>query len=199
MRSVPKVVDHEERRRLVAEAVWRIARREGLEAASVRNVAAEAGLSPGAMRHYFDGQADLQRAAMETLLARVQTRVAALDTEGPPAEATARILLELLPLDEERQAEAEIWFAFATGARRDPALRALADASAEELRELVAGIVAVLLGEGADADVRETETARLHALVDGLALRAVQRPGAVPPARMRAAVERHLAQLAGRG
>lgn len=59
--------------------------------------------------------------------------------------------------------------------------------------------MAVLLGDEANADVRETETARLHALVDGLALHAVQRPGTVPPARMRAAVERHLAQLAGRG
>ncbi|WP_210491317.1 TetR family transcriptional regulator C-terminal domain-containing protein [Patulibacter sp. SYSU D01012] len=195
---MPKVVDHEERRRLVAEAVWRIARTDGLEAASVRNVAAEAGLSPGAMRHYFDGQADLQRSAMETLLARVQERVAALDTEGPPVEATARILLELLPLDDERQAEAEIWFAFTAGARRDPGLRALADGAADEMRAFVAGIVGVLLGPDAPADAVETETARLHALVDGLALHAVQRPGAVPPARMRAAVERHLAELAGR-
>jgi Uncharacterized protein conserved in bacteria len=56
---VPKVVDPAERRRELAEAVWRVIRRDGLEQASVRNVAREADLSMGSLRHYFATQSEL--------------------------------------------------------------------------------------------------------------------------------------------
>ena len=46
---MPKVVDHEERRRELAHAVWRVIRRQGVDRASVRTVALEAGWSPGAL------------------------------------------------------------------------------------------------------------------------------------------------------
>ena len=51
---MPIVVDPEERRRDLAEAVWRVVRRDGLERASVREVAREAGVSMGSLRHYFE-------------------------------------------------------------------------------------------------------------------------------------------------
>ena len=41
---MPKIVDHEARRAELAEAVWRLASRDGLEAVTLRGVAAEAGL-----------------------------------------------------------------------------------------------------------------------------------------------------------
>ena len=52
--NVPRVVDPIERRNRLAQAVWRVVRREGLERASVREVAREAGVSMGSLRHYFD-------------------------------------------------------------------------------------------------------------------------------------------------
>lgn len=51
-----KVVDAGVGRRELAEAVWRVILRDGVEGASVREVAAEAGLSSGSLKHYFGSQ-----------------------------------------------------------------------------------------------------------------------------------------------
>jgi AcrR family transcriptional regulator len=56
---LPKVVDHEQKRKLIAESAWRINESKGIEHASIRAVAANAGLSPGALRHYFSTQDEL--------------------------------------------------------------------------------------------------------------------------------------------
>ncbi|MDF2713560.1 MAG: transcriptional regulator, TetR family protein [Paenibacillus sp.] len=56
---MPKVVDHEQKRKLIAESAWRINESKGIEHASIRAVAANAGLSPGALRHYFSTQDEL--------------------------------------------------------------------------------------------------------------------------------------------
>jgi len=56
---MPRIVDHEERRAEVAAAVWRIVSRDGLEAATVRRVAAETGMSTSVVSHYFAGKDEL--------------------------------------------------------------------------------------------------------------------------------------------
>ncbi|MFB8061103.1 TetR family transcriptional regulator, partial [Kitasatospora purpeofusca] len=47
-------VDHEERRRQIAEALLRIADTQGLQSASMRAVAAEAGVSLRLVQYYFE-------------------------------------------------------------------------------------------------------------------------------------------------
>ncbi|MGB3635817.1 MAG: TetR family transcriptional regulator, partial [Rubrobacteraceae bacterium] len=69
---MPKIVDHEERRRELAEAVWRVILRDGVEGVSVRNVAAEAGWSTGALRHYVGTKEDLLASATQLLDERVR-------------------------------------------------------------------------------------------------------------------------------
>ncbi|MEN2447820.1 TetR family transcriptional regulator, partial [Bacillus sp. JR_15] len=56
---MPKIVDHEKQKEKIAEAVWNVIHRDGLEQCTVRNVAKEAGLSAGSMRHYFPHQSEL--------------------------------------------------------------------------------------------------------------------------------------------
>lgn len=56
---MPKIVDHDEKRKQIAEAAWNIIRKEGVEKASIRRVAAEAGMSSGALRHYFSTQDEM--------------------------------------------------------------------------------------------------------------------------------------------
>src|SRR3954468_19086864 len=76
---MPKVVDHEERRAELREAVWRLASRDGLEAVTVRGVAEEAGCSTGALVHYFDDKEELLLFAFRTVADRVMRRVAAAE------------------------------------------------------------------------------------------------------------------------
>jgi len=64
---VPKVVDHEERQREIAGAVWRAVARRGIEAATMREIADEAGFSTGVLAHYFEDKDALLMAILERL------------------------------------------------------------------------------------------------------------------------------------
>src|SRR3712207_8392462 len=119
---MPRVVDPAERRADLAEAVWRVVRRNGLDGASVRAVAREAGLSMGSLRHYFGTQSELLIFAMRMVIDRVERRVGDLRVPDDPRGAAEIVLLELLPLDDERRAENEVWLAFTARALVDPAL-----------------------------------------------------------------------------
>src|SRR3712207_1800224 len=117
---MPRVVDPAERRADLAEAVWRVVRRHGLDGASVRAVAREAGLSMGSLRHYFGTQSELLIVAMRMVIERIELRVARLPARDDPRQAAQSVLLELLPLDDERRAENEVWLAFTARALVDP-------------------------------------------------------------------------------
>jgi AcrR family transcriptional regulator len=190
---VPKIVDHEQRRRELAEAVWRVIRRDGVDGASVRTVAQEAGWSAGALRHYFRTQSELLDFAIELAAERIQQRVGALKLADEPRRAVEQLLSELLPLDDERRAENEVWLAFTARALIDPQLRVRHAEIDDELR--AASLRAVeLLGLPAGRE-RGLEAERLHALVDGLALHGAMRPEQLPPRRIIAVLRRHLDEL----
>jgi AcrR family transcriptional regulator len=190
---VPKVVDHEQRRRELAEAVWRVIRRNGVDGASVRTVAQEAGWSAGALRHYFRTQSKLLDFAIELAAEQIRQRVGALELADDPRRAVEQLLSELLPLDEERCAENEVWLAFTARALIDPQLRVRHAEIDEALR--AASLRAVeMLGLPAGR-VRTLEAERLHALLDGLALHAAMRPDRLPPRRIVAVLRRHLDEL----
>jgi AcrR family transcriptional regulator len=196
---MPKVVDPVERRQEVVEAVLRVIRRDGLEQASVRNVAREAGLSMGSLRHYFASQAELMVFAFRTVVDRIESRLARLEPEPDPRRRAERVLAELLPLDDERRAENEVWLAFTSRAMVDPALRALRDVGYDALRAGCRAILTDLSAAGlAPVDV-PAETERLHALLDGLAVHAIMRPDIHTAESLRAALARHLDALAIEG
>ena len=190
---MPKSVDHDQRRRELAEAVWRVIRRTGVDGASVRAAAHEAGWSAGALRHYFRTQSELLDFAIDLAAERISQRVGALELADDPRGAVEQLLSELLPLDDERRAENEVWLAFTARALIDPELRARHAEIDAALR--AAALRAVeMLGLPAGRE-RALEAERLHALLDGLALHAAMRPKRMPPRRIIAVLRRHLDQL----
>jgi AcrR family transcriptional regulator len=194
---VPKLVDHEQRRRELGAAVWRVIRSRGVDGASIRTVAHEAGWSPGALRHYFSTQSELLSFAMQMVVERIEARVAALEPPADPRGAVEQRLHELLPLDKERRAENEVWLAFAGRALVDPQLRARHQEVDEELRRACLGALQELgsggrLRPGLDL---ELEAERLHGLLDGLALHTAMRPERMSPERIRLVLARHLDSL----
>jgi AcrR family transcriptional regulator len=176
---MPKQVDHDARREELAAALWHVVTREGIEAASIRRVAAEANCSTGSLRHYFDSQSQLLAFAMEQVVARATERVRALD----PADHEGR-LAQTLPLDDERRAEVEVWLAFTARALVDPDLRAMRDDAHASLR----GLCEAAAGERGD---------ELHALVDGLALHGVLAPDLTPPDRQLELLREQLERAGG--
>ncbi|MGG7655293.1 TetR/AcrR family transcriptional regulator [Kocuria rosea] len=187
---MPIVVDPDERRKDLAEAVWRVVRRDGLERASVREVAREAGVSMGSLRHYFGSQSELLIFAMRMVIERIEERVASLPLSEDPRQDAERVLSELLPLDHQRQMENEVWLAFTARSLVDPALRALRDEAYDALRAACRRWISRLLPPGRSE--LEVETDRLFALLDGLAVHAAMRPVEASPERLLAVLNYHL-------
>jgi AcrR family transcriptional regulator len=194
---MPKVVDHEQRRRELADAVWRVIRREGIDRASVRTVAAEAGWSPGALRHYFATQSALLAFAMRLVVQRIEGRIAALDRAADAREAVEQVFHELLPLDHERRAENEVWLAFTARALIDPELRTQHDEIHDALHQACASALETLAAAGRAPVGPHTalQVERLHALTDGLAVHTALRPDLMPPKRIVAVLRLHLDAL----
>ena len=193
---MPRLVDHEERRRELGDAVWRVIRSRGVDGASIRTVADEAGWSPGALRHYFSTHSELLTFAMEMVVERIEARVSALEPPDDRRRAVEQRLHELLPLDKDRRAENEVWLAFAGRALVDSQLHARHVEVDDELR--MACIRA--LEELGDGRLRpgldlEVEAERLHGLLDGLALHTAMRPDRMSPRLIRLVLARHLDSL----
>ncbi|MFI6307584.1 TetR/AcrR family transcriptional regulator [Amycolatopsis thailandensis] len=65
---MPKRVDHQERRRGIAEALFRIAAAQGLQAVTLRAVAAEAGISMNLVQYYFSTKEEMLRFAWRRMV-----------------------------------------------------------------------------------------------------------------------------------
>ncbi|GAB3283455.1 TetR/AcrR family transcriptional regulator [Parasphingorhabdus pacifica] len=194
---MPKLIDHDERREQLAEAAWRVILRDGVSGISVRTVAAEAGQSAGSLRHIFSNQADLLVFALRLVLDRVRTRAAALPTLPTAVENVEAIAAELIPLDRERRAEMGVYLALFTAANADADLRGPRDEAHRELRAACRTLID-RLDNGADltpdAD-RELETARLHAVIDGLAAHLLYEPEDADPDWAHRVLVRHIRSL----
>lgn len=196
---MPKIVDHDKQRLLVAEAAWRVIRRDGMEHTSVRNIAKEANLSTGSMRHYFSTQSELLLFAMNLVSERVTHRYHQMSLTGSPLDDMKKILLEILPNTDEKFAEMEVWFAFTVKSKTDPALKSLADNVYNELRRMAAYVITQLMELGLtkpDLNV-ELEIERLYALIDGLGVHAILRPESINAKVMDDILTLHLASLCG--
>ncbi|MFG1909319.1 TetR/AcrR family transcriptional regulator [Kribbella sp. NPDC048928] len=197
---MPKIVDHAARREDIAEALWRVVRRDGIRAASVRTIAAEAGWSAGAVRYYFPDQDGLLSFAMDLVSRRVTERVSAIEPKGNATAIALRYLEEALPLDAERRAEFDVWMAFMAQARAESGAGTLqehVDTVHNGLRHLCESLLRALADDGAllaGLDLRR-EAERLHALIDGLALHAAIQPERTTPARVRQVLRHHLETL----
>ena len=169
---MPKVVDHEERRRELAEAVWRVVLRDGVEGVSVREVAAEAGWSAGALRHYFGTKEELLASAARLLEERVIQRLLEIPGSLTAREAVRAALCEVLPLDEERRMEGNVWFAYMSRSLVDKKVAEEYGIVFDGVRELCVRIThdTAKLGRLAPGLDPDHEAARLHSLVDGLAV-----------------------------
>lgn len=194
---MPKIVDHDKQRLLVAEAAWRVIRRDGMEQASVRNIAVEAGISAGSMRHYFSTQSELLLYAMNLVSERVSNRITRMSFDASPLENMKLLLLELLPNTDEKMAEMEVWYAFTAKSKTEPALKEHADKVYDELRHAMATVITYLMElnlsrTGLD---KELEIERLYALVDGLGIHAILRPDQVNTKIMEDILTMHLATL----
>jgi len=158
---VPKIVDHDQRRLELVDATWRIIARLGMEGATMREIAEEAGFANGALKPYFPTKDLLLTSAFGHVFNRTNQRIA-LVTEGLSGLAALQAFCaEVLPLDEERVNEARIVIPFWQKALNDADMAALHSQSMNQWHTTItthtaaaraAGEIATPLEDAAVAD-----------------------------------------------
>lgn len=171
---------------------------DGLDAVSIRAVARRAGVSIGTVQYHFATKDDLLLAAYRRAIEQVVERAARLpDPVVEPAGYIRALLHELLPLDDERQAELRVALAFTARSVNSPRLAELYEHGYRALVDAVEGGLqaAVERGEAAPGiDVRQ-EATQAVAVADGLAWHALCAPSALGVDDARAALDAHLARV----
>ncbi len=196
--TVPRLVNHDVRRAELAAALWRVIERDGMPAVSVRTVAAEAGTSPGALRHYFATQDELLGFALQAVVGRVEERLLPRWDRLTGERGAWTIIEQFLPLDDERLAETVVYLAFIGRSPADPRLREIRNEADARTGAALQRALTLLAEDGRVHPERQldAERDRLQALVDGLALRGALLPDRCPPRLQRRVLRAHLSDLA---
>jgi AcrR family transcriptional regulator len=193
---MPKDVNHDERREELLEAVWRVVARDGMERATIRTIAAETGWSSGVLAHYFADKEDIIGSAFALAIDRIRqrwdTKLAGLTGRA----ALFELVLDNLPLDDERELETKFLMNYWSRAirgdstpappRRGPALVDLLTQLAREAQDD---------GEIGRDEAPEDIAERLLGLIDGFSLHALLDPQRLTRERQVALVQQEFERM----
>ncbi len=163
---MPRTVDHDQRREQIIRALWRVIAHHGIDRASLRTVAAEAGVSVGRIQHYFDSKQALVRAGCQAMITGAQ---AGYDqtADGPPLTRLRFVLTHAIPQTDTARHGTTVWYAYLATSVDDPTIGTLlADTKRGTEHECVLLITAAAPNQDPLPTAR-----RLLALADGLTLR----------------------------
>jgi AcrR family transcriptional regulator len=163
-------VDHEQRRREITDAVVRITVKGGLQSATFREVAAEAGVSVRLVQYYFGTKDELLLSTQQHVAARATARLLArmAGARDDPRSVLRAVLTSFIPTDQESRETMLMFVALYTASLVDPTL-ARPEAS-EVPRALQALVAKQLRRSELPSGVKvELEAAAITAMVPSLA------------------------------
>jgi len=195
---MPKKVDHDARREELVLAAWRVIAARGIDEVTIREIARESGYSSGVLAHYFENKDDLLAHALQLSHTRIQKRQDAEVQAPAAADALEGILLDNLPLDEQRELETRIEMSFWARALRNEALHEIQQHESETLRALLRDLIERAQEEGAIASEHDIEEVLelLGAVIDGVSLHALLYPDRLPAEKQAKVMEFALSLLA---
>jgi AcrR family transcriptional regulator len=199
--SVPKIVDHDARRRELAQAASKVIVRQGLDGVTVREIAREAGFSAGSLGHYFPSKDDVLIAVLDEAMADTVARMLRRTEVHRGVKLARDLVAELMPLDARRTLENKVWIIYSAQAitsqkLRKAYLRNELLIQAQLSFALRQAIEDGELGDLLDADL---EASRLLALSDGIAQQALFDKRMWTAEQQLAAIDEHLDALRTRG
>jgi TetR/AcrR family transcriptional repressor of bet genes len=181
---MPKIVDHEQRRRALASAALDAIAADGLDEVKLADIARKAGVTTGAIAHYFPDKDALLAAALEEVCTRLLAKIGMPD--NPP---TLDELASCLPVTPQSRKEWRVWLAYWG---RAPFSEKLRQIHAQYYLDIETAISEDL--EGLTENPRQVAAA-IIAAIDGLGTRATLEPEAWPKERQRALLTTVLAPL----
>jgi AcrR family transcriptional regulator len=194
---MPKIVDWDARRDEILSATWRVIARDGIAKATIRAIAREANCSRGILAHYFDDKADILGSALVMSHRRVAARMDARTAGRTGLDALRVVMLEALPLDEQRDLEAQIEISFWGRALGNPALSKLQHTELDRLQRRLGRHLreAARLGQLREGVDPEFAAHQLVVLIDGVSAGRVLHPERLPADRQVAMLDRLLDSL----
>jgi AcrR family transcriptional regulator len=195
---LPKIVDHDLRRHELLSATWRVIARTGVIGATTREIAREAEVSTGVLAHYFTSKEDLLMGALRLSHQQFFTRVAERTQGLLGLDAIRVIMIEALPLDDQRLLEAQIELNFIALALGNSAMRDLQHEETERFWELLHYRVCEgqKLGQIDDRADPTDITHELVILVEGLSQQAALHAATASPDRQQQTLNAVLSRIA---
>ncbi len=163
----------DQRQDALIQATLALISRGGPEAATVRSIAQEAGVTQGLIRHYFSTKEELVRAAYEHHMnAMTDATAAVLDREFPNAAArlAAFVISSLTPPVVDPKAMA-LWAGFIHTVQRDAGMRATHEKTYYSFRDGLQMLIQEALseaGHAADETTLRRYAIACNAVIDGL-------------------------------
>lgn len=182
-------VDHDERRRRIAEVTASVIAHEGLDAATIRRIAAELGGPTKIITYYFPEKQELLHFTWEHLAQKYAGQVAALD----PADIVGR-LLAMSAADDDGVARWRVYAAFWDRAARDPVFADLQRRHMDLALNLIGDMVRA---RGVAPDRIERISLLLNAIVQGISVQALANRELWTVERIRGAVIDQVEMLLG--
>ena len=194
---MPVTVDHDARRREVAEAVWKVLAGTGFAGLSLRAVAREMGATTGLLTHYFASKRELVRHALEVVHERTLPRMEAAGAGVGGLEGLRQRLRAVLVDDQEATVLSRVWVGFWDLALADEELGRAEAARYERWRDRLRPLVdeAIDAGELAVGRDRETVVDVVTAFTHGLVVQALFDPDRFPAERQYAVLDELLVAL----
>ncbi|MER0244994.1 TetR/AcrR family transcriptional regulator [Streptomyces sp. HSW2009] len=198
--ALPKIVDVEERRRRLVEAVWALAVRGGVEQVTLRKVADEAGVSMGQVQHYYPSMQALVRDALDRAVQAVntsiETAIHAAGEAGPEAVLRACLHALINPAEESVRLT-RFCLAVAGRAVSDPTMATVLAPAAGELLSSTADLIAAARQErgAAPRDTGRTDADVCWTLATGLGTDVAL--GYRSPEDARRVLDHHIGQIVG--
>jgi AcrR family transcriptional regulator len=186
-----------ESREVILDAVISVLASRGSDALSIRNVAAEAGVSVGSVQHHFPTKDALIVGAMTAVNERFRERLHTLLEHEDSAQMRLRVFCsEVSCVTDERVSDAVVWTAFAARASADPRIRAIHSQAWERTE---GALLQLLVAAFPDADVTPDDAALVLAVTDGIAVaRAAEQTDRMAAERAVHLIDAVLAPIAAR-
>ena len=172
----------------IVDAATTVVAAHGVDAASVRSIAAEAGVSTGFVTHYFEDKHSLMVAVLAETNARAARRLQRATRTGSGLERLRAAIEAVLPFDAPRRRDWQVWVAVWSHASPGDDLAEGYRAGWAGLREMLAGLLDEACADGGlptPIDV-SYQAERLVTMLAGVGLLA----GVERPARVRALATR---------
>lgn len=186
---------HALRRAELLDGVLELAATRGMEAVSVREVAAQVGVSPAKVQYYFRTKDELLIAAFRHVEQLLDDRAAQVSYEHGVATALRDVMVDWLPVDAVRARLVKVWIAFLARAVVTDELAAIESAYQRRTQAQLIGAIesGIESGEYVPEVDPALEACLLSALVEGLSVRMLTDPAGLPADTAIATLDAHLA------